>query len=674
MRVFTKTALLALAGLAALVGSAPAQAQATVDGTRDASYPAALAVQTVQTQFGDKTVASSQTASGGSELDNIHAQIVGSNLYLFIGGNLSDNFNKLDLFFDSKAGGQNTLTGNGYYVGAMNGLTFDTGFTADFALTVGGGVGNTMSYEVYTNYVPLPTSGITTSTDFTGGGAGRTQTINFNLVTAGAGTGTVSIDNSNILGVTGGTAAANTADATAVSTGIEYVIPLSALGTTMGGGNIRIAAFVNSGDWQYQSNQVLAGLPAGSGNLGYNGSGGGNPNNGTPNSVNFNSFAGNQYVTVANAAATSQISVSPTMLTFGNVGTSTTATRTFDIDNVGGGTLNVTSITSSNAAFTVSPNTATITSTGANVTVTVTFAPTANGLQSGSITLASNDPANPSVVVSVSGTGTTQQAIIGATPASQSFNSVGVGSSATRTVNITNTGTGPLTVTGITSSNSQFSVSPTTATVPVGGNTNVTVTFAPTTAGAQTSTLTIASNDPATPNKTVTVSGNAVAAGQIIVDGTLDAGLYTQKALQTAGTQFGNNQSELDGAFVRVTTTDLYVTLTGNLETGGNKLVVFFDADPATGQNQVANNNPTVDFGSSGNLAGLRFDRGFAPESFISFNHSGGQLYANFARLDGSGGSGSYVSTNGNGFIQPLGFRWRRGGRAGGSITPTRAA
>ncbi|QKG51715.1 hypothetical protein [Hymenobacter sp. BRD67] len=81
-RKLAVTATLALA--TCLAGSA-AQAQ-TIDGTRDASYPAPLAVQTNPTSFGDSSVgAAGNGGANGDELDNISAQIVGANLYLFIG-------------------------------------------------------------------------------------------------------------------------------------------------------------------------------------------------------------------------------------------------------------------------------------------------------------------------------------------------------------------------------------------------------------------------------------------------------------------------------------------------------------------------------------------------------------------------------------------------------------
>lgn len=278
---------LGLSAALCLAGAA-AQAQApTIDGTRDASYPSALAVQTVQTGFGDATTGS-PTAANGSELDNIHARIVGTNLYLFIGGNLESNYNKLDIFFDSKTGGQNQLVGNTNYLTTMNGIKFDAGFTADYALSLACGTG---ALKLYADYAPIPTGSTITATGIGSSNTNFSASLNFSTVVAGAGTGSVSIDDSNTAGVTGGTAAANTAAATAVSTGIEYMIPLTALGTTAGGGDIKIMAFINGGGHDYISNQILAGAPAGTATF-------------AVAVVDFTTVAGNQFVTVANSTTT----------------------------------------------------------------------------------------------------------------------------------------------------------------------------------------------------------------------------------------------------------------------------------------------------------------------------------------------------------------------------------
>ena len=141
--------LLSLVVVAAL--AVPAWA-ITVDGTLDGGYGPAIAVQTAATGFGD---ANPPGSLGGSELDAAYATISGGRLYIMLTGNHEPNFNKLDMFIDSKSGGENTLTntpqydffnGSNWISQNMAGLTFDTGFTADYHLFSRWGSG-TSGYE-----------------------------------------------------------------------------------------------------------------------------------------------------------------------------------------------------------------------------------------------------------------------------------------------------------------------------------------------------------------------------------------------------------------------------------------------------------------------------------------------------------------------------------------------
>jgi hypothetical protein len=94
---------------------------------------------------------------------------------------------------------------------------------------------------------------------------------------SGVGNGvTIGLNNSNVLGVTGGDASA----AATATTGIEIRIPLSALGNP--GGPIKISGFINGGGHDFLSNQVIGGLPVGTGNLG------------EPRVVNFSDSTGGQ--------------------------------------------------------------------------------------------------------------------------------------------------------------------------------------------------------------------------------------------------------------------------------------------------------------------------------------------------------------------------------------------
>jgi hypothetical protein len=272
--------LLGVCLVAALAVSARA---ITVDGTRDAAYGSALAVQTVDTGFGDAN------PNGGSEMDAGYGAIDSGKLYLMLTGNIESNFNKLEIFIDSKAGGQSVFDSSGNDgAGNMDGLVFDAGFTADYHIIVrrGNDSGNDKFDIDFANLGAQSASGYL---DVLGGltGSGSTGTgVNAAPIE-------VAYDNSNIAGV-GGNApnAANQAAAAAVTTGLEIGIVLSDLGYA--GGPINVMVGQNNQGHNYWSNQFLGGLPAPQGNLGGDEAGGFTGEG----AIDMTHFGGNQFFTV----------------------------------------------------------------------------------------------------------------------------------------------------------------------------------------------------------------------------------------------------------------------------------------------------------------------------------------------------------------------------------------
>jgi len=296
-------------GVLILILVAPALAVPVVDGTRDAEYGPAIVVQATQTGFGD---ASPPGALGGSELDAAYAKISGGRLYLLLTGNHEPNFNKLDIFIDSKPGGENTLSGtpqydffNGSTWISQNavGLTFDAGFAADYHLfsrwasgsspynvdfinRQGGGSAQVPgSSGSSPNAVGLQAAGsiLAGNVATNASGSALTQTLEF------------AINDNNAAGVSGGSGPANVIDAAAVTTGMEFSVALADLGNPAPGSTIKISAMINNGDHNYISNQILGTLLPPQGNLGGDGSGGFTGNLG---GVNFNQFEGLQYFEV----------------------------------------------------------------------------------------------------------------------------------------------------------------------------------------------------------------------------------------------------------------------------------------------------------------------------------------------------------------------------------------
>jgi len=146
---------------------------------------------------------------------------------------------------------------------------------------------------------------------------------------------------------------------------------------------------------------------------------------------------------------------------------------------------------------------------GDSIDVPVRFQPTASGTISGTITIFSDDPASPASV-SVSGTGRTPKANL-VIADSGNFGRVCVGSFADQPLLVTNSGHCALTVTGITSNSPDFLV-PLVLSYPItigpGDALPVPIRFQPTRFGPKSATITVASDDPASP-LSVNVSGDA---------------------------------------------------------------------------------------------------------------------------------------------------------------------
>ncbi len=289
-------------GAAALVLAAGA-ANAQVDGTYKPAYGTALASQTNRTGFGDSNLGQQHYANG-SELDQVFAYESGGNLNLLFTGNLETNYNKFDIFIDNGSGqGQGTIDNTTFFglPGQFNGMKLDTGFkpTHWFSIGNGGGQSTSDGYGMFVNAARVGgVGGSAADGGYLGGSDGAPAGGG---VLAGFGGNNWAnlkaiVNNSNVFGVDGAGLGFGPDSA---STGIEVQIPLASLGIASING-LKIAGWINGQNWDYMSNQVLGGLPAGTNNLG--GDGAGNFNGGV-GGIDFNNFAGDQYVTLVPAPA-----------------------------------------------------------------------------------------------------------------------------------------------------------------------------------------------------------------------------------------------------------------------------------------------------------------------------------------------------------------------------------
>ena len=160
---------------------------------------------------------------------------------------------------------------------------------------------------------------------------------------------------------------------------------------------------------------------------------------------------------------------------------------------------------------------------GDSIDVPVRFQPTASGPLAGVITVLSDDPAGLAYV-RVSGVGRTPKANL-MIAGGGNFGRVCVGSFADEPLLITNSGQCTLTVTGMSSSSPEFLVPEVLAypiTVGPGDALPAPVRFQPVSFGPKSATITVTSDDPASP-LSVAVSGDAPA-GKLVVTGSTTFG------------------------------------------------------------------------------------------------------------------------------------------------------
>jgi hypothetical protein len=215
------------------------------------------------------------------------------------------------------------------------------------------------------------------------------------------------------------------------------------------------------------------------------------------------------------AVPTPNLTLSASSINFGQATVGSKVTRTLTLTSTGNAPLDVDTITVAGASFgtgtlslpaTLQPN--------QQLTVTVTFDPTTEGPESGTLTVTSNDPSGPAAV-SLGGNGTAITAPqLTVSPTAVNFGNTQVNVPSTQTVTLTSTGTAPVTISAAAASGAGFSVSG--ATFPVTLNPNQTATlqvqFDPSAAGPAAGQLTVTSDSTTGATTLVSLSGNGTVA------------------------------------------------------------------------------------------------------------------------------------------------------------------
>jgi glycosidase len=229
-----------------------------------------LAVQTVQTQFGDNTDPTPQGNSGGSELANLWMHETTGTLYVGVGGNLENNGNCIALLVDldgTSATGTSNLNGTGavtdWLAGGVQGTVLPAGFGCDLAVVSAAGSGGSVSLWAYRWEAggSLIEERFLGTVDGTPGAA--TRGVLEGVVAGQVIQVSVGLDNSHVGPVNAGTGTAVPTGAGA-QTGLELALPRSLLGGTAG----RSFLVGLSGSTGFWSNQFLPPVSPGS-NLGW---------------------------------------------------------------------------------------------------------------------------------------------------------------------------------------------------------------------------------------------------------------------------------------------------------------------------------------------------------------------------------------------------------------------
>jgi len=363
----------------------------------------------------------------------------------------------------------------------------------------------------------------------------------------------------------------------------------------------------------------------------------------------------------AAAAPTGQLSANPASLSFGSVAVGANGTQQIVLSNAGSAAVNISSIAVSGSGYTVSGVTTPVTvSPSSSVTLTATFTPTAAGNDTGTITIASN-ASDASLAIALSGTAT--QAGISVSPSSFNFGSLTDGQTKSQAFSITNTGTASLLVSQIAVNGNGFSVSglTTPTSIAAGTSASFTASFAPSTAGNLTGSISIASNAPNSPD-TVQLSGSGVAASvgltanpTSLAFGSINAGASSSKSVSI--TNSGNVSLTISGVTVNAKDFATSGVTTPLTLASGQSTTLNVSFSPTASENVTGNITVSTSQGTSAVIAvsasGLQPALTVTPASASFGNVIVGASGTQTIQLTNSGTgtlSISQVSASGTGF------------------------
>jgi hypothetical protein len=362
--------------------------------------------------------------------------------------------------------------------------------------------------------------------------------------------------------------------------------------------------------------------------------------------------------------ATGQLGSSPSTDAFGNVTVGSQRSISETLTNIGGTSVTISHVAISGTGFSLSGITTPVTiNAGQSTSFTVMFTPQVAGAASGTVTLTSDAP-NSVLTIALTGTGITPGQL-SATPSSNAFGSVTVGTQQTASERITNTGGTSVTISQAAISGTGFSLSglTTPTTLAAGQSVTFTVAFAPQATGSASGNVTLSSNA-SNPTLTIPLSGSGIAPGQLTsTPSTEDFGSVSVGTQQTAsetvtntgGTTVSISQATVNGTGFSVSGLSAPMTLTAGQSATFTIAFTPQTASAVSGSVNITSNasNPTLTIPLSGTgTAPQSGQLSVTPSTLALGNVVVGQSGSASGSLSASGGSVTVIaaSTNNSAF------------------------
>jgi Abnormal spindle-like microcephaly-assoc'd, ASPM-SPD-2-Hydin len=217
----------------------------------------------------------------------------------------------------------------------------------------------------------------------------------------------------------------------------------------------------------------------------------------------------------------SQLTASPSSLNFGNVQVGSSQTLSEILTNSGNSSITISQATLTSANFTLNGLALPLTlGAGQTANFSVTFSPQSAGSSSSNINVTST-ASDSNLSIPLSGMGVAPGTLTG-NPTSLAFGNVQVGNTASLSETLTNTGGSTVSISQASLSSASFSVSGLNEfpiTLTPNQSITFTVNFAPTSSGAVSGTLSVASNA-SDSQLNIALSGTGMAAGTLALSPT----------------------------------------------------------------------------------------------------------------------------------------------------------